>query len=391
MLKSAKSGDQLSLALKLIKLPVLLLFIALFCIPLHPAADQEESSFKSLQNSFTARDKDGFGKDASLFLKKFPESSHVPDVKLLLADKENDTDIAVEKYRSVIKNYSRFKGREYALYKICQILDLKSKWKELLAESASGIKLYPDGTFSNDFRFMHITASIMLEDYNTARDESIGLTEHTHNFETLSMALFLLAETEKKISGNSKPYIINLKELATGFGKSEIYPSIIFQLAVFYDEKKDNDRAYSAYSDIVELFPDSPEADISIQNIGKLKKLNPKKVNYLPDNLTVKNTDDLDLSPEYEVKKDIDENYYSVAIGPYTRANDTEVMIRILKKYNSVNKVKTAYGYMIYLGRYGNTESALETRIRLAEEYGINGNIVRVSVHDKKSYIYEDR
>jgi len=376
---------------KLIKFPGLLLFILLLSAPLFPAPDQAELSFRSLQKSFTIKDEENFGKEASLFLKKFPGSIHVPEVNLLLADKESDTDLAVEKYRSVIKNYSRFKRREYALYKICQVLDLKSKWKELLAESDSGIKLFPNGVYSNYFRFMHITASLMLEDYNTARNESVKLTEHTHDFETLSMALFLLAETEKKVRGNSKSYILDLKELATGFGKSEIYPSVILRLAVFYDEKKDYDRAYSAYSDIVELYPDSPEADLSIQNIGRLKKLNLKKVSYIPDNLIVKNTDDLDLSPENEVNHEIDENYYSVAIGPYTKSKDTDGMIRILKNYDSVNKVKTAYGYMIYLGRYGNTESALETRIRLAEEYGINGNIVKVSAHDKKSYIYEDR
>ncbi len=390
-MKSAKSGDQLFLVKKSARLTGLLLLIVLFCGPLYPAADLEESSFRSLKKSFSTGDKEAFGRDASLFLKKYPGSIHIPEVKLLLADREGDADLAVEKYRSVIKNYSRFKGREYALYKICQILDLKSRWKELLTESASGIKQFPDGNYFNDFKFMHITALIMLENYDAARSESVRLTERTHNFEALSMALFLLAETEKKISGNSKPYISNLKELATGFGKSEIYPSIIFRLALFYDEKKDYDRAYSAYSDIVELFPDSPEADISIQNIGKLKKLNPNKVAYLPDNLTVKNTDDLDLSPETEVKHQTDENYYSVAIGPYTRSADTNSTVRILKNYDFVNKVKTAYGYMIYLGRYANSENALETRIRLAEEYGINGNIVRVSVHDKKSYIYEDR
>jgi hypothetical protein len=46
---------------------------------------------------------------------------------------------------------------------------------------------------------------------------------------------------------------------------------------------------------------------------------------------------------------------------------------------------------MIYLGQYRDTDSALEIRIRLAEEYGINGNIVRFSIQGDKSYIYEDR
>lgn len=386
-----KSEAQPSSAEKSIKLPGLFLIIVLFCAPLYPASDAAETSFRALQKSFSLKDKDDFEKEGSLFLKKFPGSSYIPNVRLLLADKESDTELAVEKYRSVIKNYSRFPGREYALYRICQILDLKSKWKDLRAESANGIKLFPAGNYLDDFRFMHITAAMMLEDYDAAKSESIKITEHTHDFETLSRAIFLLAESEKKISGNSKPYISNLKELAAGFRKSEIYPSILFRLAVFYDEKKDYDRAYSAYSDTAGLFPDSPEAVMSIQRIEKLKKMNPVKMSYIPDSLTVKNTEELDLSPEYDVKKEKDENYYSVAIGPYTKLKDTAGVIKFLKTYDETRKVKTAYGYMIYIGRYTDTESALETRIRLAEEYGINGSIVRISVHEKKSYIYEDR
>ncbi len=386
-----KSEALPSLAEKLIKLQGLFIIIVLLSNPVYSAADPAEAAFRALKKSSIVKDQDSFEKESSLFLKQFPSSARVPEVRLLLADKESDTELAVEKYRLVIKNYSKFSGREYALYKICQIFDLKSKWKELKTESANGIKLFPAGSYLDDFRFMHITSSIMLEDYDTARDECIKITEHTHDFETLSRAIFLLAESERKISGNSKPYIYNLKELAAGFRKSELYPSVIFRLAVFYDEKKDYDKAYSAYSDISELFPDSPEADMSIQRIDKLKKMNPKKINYMPDNLTVKNTDELDISPEIEVNKEKDENFYSVAIGPFNKLNDTAGVIKLVKHYDDIRKVKTAYGYMLYLGRYTDTDSALDTRIRLAEEYGINGNIVRFSVHEKKSYIYEDR
>jgi tetratricopeptide (TPR) repeat protein len=386
-----KSEAQLSSAEKLFKFYGIILLIILLCSPSASASDQAEAEFKSLQKSFSTKDNDAFNKESMLFLKKFPGSDRVPDVRLLLADKESDIDLALSKYRIVIKNYSRFAGREYALFRICQILDLKSKWKELKIESAEGIRLFPQGEYINDFRFIHITALIMLEDYSSAKDEAIKITEHTHDFETLSKAIFFLAEVEKKTSGNSRSYIYNLRELAVGFRNSSIYPSIIFKLAQFYDERKEFGKAYSAYSDITELFPDSPEADMSIERIEKLKPLNPKKTGYMPDAFTVKNTDELDLSPEYEVKNRKDENFYSVAVGPYTRLNDTADVIKLLKYYDDVRKVKTAYGYMIYLGRYGDAESALEIRIRLAEEYGINGNIVRFSVHEKKSYIYEDR
>lgn len=353
--------------------------------------DPSEISFKSLEKSFSAKNSEAFEKEGNLFLKKFPGSSRVPDVRLMLADKENDTDLAMEKYRAVFRNYGRFKKRDYALYKICQILDLKSKWKELRNESSQGIKLFHSGIYLNEFRFMHITALIMLEDYAGAKNECIKITDTSHDFDVLAKAIYLLAETEHKTGGNSKAYIYNLKELAAGFKKSEIYPSILFRLAGFYEEKKDYDRAYSAYSDITELFPGSPEAAISLQKIGNLKKLNPKKIRYMPDNALVNDTEELAISPEYEIKKEKNEIYYAVAIGPYTKLKDTAGITKFLKNYDTVRKVKTPYGYMIYIGKYDDTESALGTRIRLAEEYGINGSIVRFSEHEKKSYIYEDR
>jgi tetratricopeptide (TPR) repeat protein len=378
--------------LKNIIFMLLMLSIYIF-MPDSSVADEiaSESAFKAVQKSFMVKKNDSFSREANLFLKKYPGNRRIPEVKLMLADKESDPELALEKYRYVLRNYSGFSKRAYALYKICQIIDLKSKWQELRDESAMGIKLFNSGNYINEFRFMHITALIMLEDYSKAKNECIKITDHSHDLDILAKAIYLLAETEHKTGGNSRSYIYNLKELALGFNKSEIYPSVIFRLAGFYEEKKDYDRAYSAYSDITETFPDSPEAELAIQKIGNLKKLNPKKKRYMPDNTLVNETEDLAISPEYDVKKGKNDKYYAVALGPYTKLKDTAGISKFLKSYDNVRKVKTPYGYMLYIGKYEDSESALATRIRLAEEYGINGNIVRFSEKEKKSYIYEDR
>jgi tetratricopeptide (TPR) repeat protein len=387
-----KFGDQLFLGKRLAKAIVFIsFFILLGIFPLH-SSGQEDAAFRVLQKSFKVKDKDDFDKEGSLFLKNYPKSEHVPDVRLLLADRETDVELSVKKYSVVVANYSQFAGREYAQYRICQILDLISKWKDLKTETAKGIKLFPSGRYGNEFRFMHITSLIMLEEYKSAKEETIKITENTRDFETLSIAISYLAEIEKKLSGNAKPYLNNLRELAEGFKKSEIYPSILFRLALFHDEKKDYNRAYSAYSDIVKMFPASPEAHMSAKEIERIKKFNPKRTAYIPDMQTIKNTDNIDLSPEHEISKDDNNtNFFSVAIGPFTKLNEADNVLRLIKGYDEARKVKVSYGYMIYLGEYRDTDNALETRIRLAEEYGINGNIVRFSVQGDKSYIYEDR
>jgi len=389
-LKLMKFGGQLFSAERLGKL-ILPIFFVLLCIPSYSSNGQEDIAFRALQKSFKVKDKDEFDKEGSLFLKNFPKSNYVPDVRLLLADKETDVELAVKKYSAVVSNYSGFAGREYAQYRICQILDLISKWKDLKNETVKAIKLFPAGRYINEFRFMHITSLIMLEEYKNAKEEIIKITENTRELETLSVVISYLAEIEKKTGGNARGYLNNLRELAAGFKKSEIYPSILFRLAFFYDEKKDYDKAFSAYSDIIKMFPDSPEAAMSGREIEKIKKFNPKKTAYIPDIQAIKNTDNIDLSPEYDIKKDTAANFFSVAIGPFTKLKDADNVFRLLRDYDSARKIKLSHGYMIYLGEYRDTDSALETRIRLAEEYGINGNIVRVSVQGTKSYIYEDR
>jgi len=359
-------------------------------VPVFAATNNQEKTYKDLVELFRSGNEESFEKSAFSWLKIYPESAQVPDVRMMLAAIESDTELAVERYRAVVKNYSSYEKRDIALYKLCQILDLKSKWKELRDESAQGIKLFSDGRYGIEFRFMHINSLIMLENYDTARNETLAITEKTHDFNTLARAIFTLSEIDKRTSGNSRSYIYSLRELAAGFNKSELSPSIIYRLAEFYDEKKDLNRAYSAYTGIVKLFPESPEAGMAAAKIEKLKKNNPKIVDYIPDMEMVNNSDRLAILPEYEVNETAEEIYFSVSVGPFTREKEVQNMNRLLKNFPSKRIVKAKSGYFLYIGKFMDTERAYEGRIRLAEEYGINGNIVRFSEQGNRSYIYGD-
>ncbi|HOP62595.1 MAG TPA: hypothetical protein PK358_05115 [Spirochaetota bacterium] len=344
--------------------------------------------YKDLTEIFSSGNEDKFESKAFSFLKKYPESSKVPDVRMMLAEIESDTDLAADRYRAVVKYYPYYNRRALALFNLCQILDLKSKWKELEVESYQGIKLFSNSRYGIEFRLIHITSLIMLENYSRAKNEALLITEKTHDFDTLSRAIFLLSEIDRKTTGNSRSYIYSLRELAAGFSKSGLYPSTLYRLAEFYNDKKDYNRAFSAYSDIIKLFPDSPEADMSILKIEKFKNKNPEKVDYIPDMEMVNNSDKLDISPEYNVEETRALIYFSVSIGPFTRKSDTDRMYRLLKNYPSLRTVKARSGYFIYIGKFTDTNRAFQNRIRLAEEYGINGNIVRFSEQGNRSYIY---
>lgn len=388
-MKSGALKDQLLLVKKLYK--IIIPFIICFIVSPGFSSNQlSKNSFNELKNYFSTRPGKSFDKQAYDFLKKFPESRYVPDVRLMLADNETDTELALEKYRAVVKYYRYYPHRDYALFRICQILDLKSDWKELQIESAAGIKLFPESGYLFEFKFLYITSCIMLEEYERAKNHCLEITEKTHNYVILARTMFLLAEIDKKITGNSRAYIYNLRELAEGFKSAEIYPSIILKLGDFYESKNEKDRAFSAYSDIIKSFPESPESVIAITRIEALKISNPKLVQYIPDMETVNRTAPIDIMPDYTTSIYDNKIYYSVTIGPFSKIKDAEAIIRLLKNYDNVRIENTTLGHIIYIGKHAETDTALQTKIRLAEEYGINGNLVRFSNHQSRSYIYSN-
>ncbi|HOP30106.1 MAG TPA: hypothetical protein PKZ64_11100 [Spirochaetota bacterium] len=370
-----------------------IIIIAAITVAVMPAfsfANNEDKTYKNLLTLFHSGNEESFEKSAFSWLKSFPGSIHVPEVRMMLAEIESDTELAVQRYRIVVKNYSSYNKRDLALYKLCQILDLKSKWKELNSESLQGIKLFGTGPYGIEFRFMHINSLLMLEDYDKARIETFAITEKTHDFNTLSRAIFILSEIDRRTSGNSRAYIYSLRELASGFNKSELYPSIIYRIAEFYNEKKDINRAYSAYTDIVKLFPESPEAGMAVEKIKRLEKNNPVIVDYIPDMDLINKSDRLAILPEYDVNETAEEIYFSVSVGPFTRQKEAQEMNRLLKNFPSKRIIKAKSGYFLFIGKFRDTGKAYEGRIRLAEEYGINGNIVRFSEQGNRSYIYGD-
>ena len=60
----------------------------------------------------------------------------------------------------------------------------------------------------------------------------------------------------------------------------------------------------------------------------------------------------------------------------------------LLKEFDFLRTVKLRDGFALYVGRGPDEESALKLKVRLAEEYGINGRIVRISGDGDRSYIY---
>ena len=100
-------------------------------------------------------------------------------------------------------------------------------------------------------------------------------------------------------------------------------------------------------------------------------------------------TESIDISPEKDAPEDTEATvYYAISVGPFNSMKIVNGIKKELVDFDQIKTVRLSSGYALYVGRCRDEESALELRVRLAEEVGINGRIVRISAGDRQSFIY---
>ena len=376
---------------------IVLQISALFCILAAIAArtagakplKSEKHYLEAIKKHSEEKNGPGAQKLAAEFLKAYPASTYIPDVRLVLADQETSPSEALLKYKLLVNKFRYFNRNDYAQNKICEIHYLTSNWQELKAESLNAKHKFPSSRYRDRFSMFLIISELYLGEYDSAGEECRHLVENNHEYNTLAAALLLRAYIHKKSSGLSKQYIGTIREIAVGFDKSDAMPATLFLLAEFYEHKKLYNEAYSAYSDLSLKFPGSPEAAEAGKRISVMMKHGPIKVSYLPKKNLVDNTESLDISPDIDLpEKDEPLTFYSIAVGPFSSLKGAAEIKKLLAEYDFVKTVRLNTGYAVYVARCADEDAVLKVKIRLAEEYGLNGRIVRISSDGKNSYSY---
>ena len=329
------------------------------------------------------------------FLKNFPKSDHVADVRFLMADNETDPNKAIYQFRVLVNKYSYFNKRDSAQYKICEIYYLQSKWNELRAEARRGIELFRDSSYRTGFKFFLAKSLIHLEKFDEAKKVCIDITRTNHDYNNLSNSLLLLSYINRNMYGLSRSYLYSLSEIISGFKNSDNMPAALYLLGRYYRSKDEYNKAFSAYSDVVEKFPNSPEAEFSRRELSLMAQYNPSRTAYIPDREAIKKSDNIDIQPEIEIeddKKILKENIqYSISIGPFENIQNARDIKKLIDKdLRHVEIAEVRKGFFIYAGRFAGLDPAVKMRTRLAEELGINGNIVKIIKDADKIYIYEE-
>jgi TolA-binding protein len=327
-------------------------------------------------------------KTATAFFKAYPRSQRTPEVWIILGDMEASPDRAIEHFRAVLDNYPSHGRADYARYRICETHYLQSRWEKLKDDARPGTKL-KKSRYRDRFFFFYVTALLRTGDYETAEKACTARIESDHDFNNLARTLLILASIHKATTGMSRQYIGDLRELAQGYGSTDAYPAALYLLGDFYEQKRKYNEAYSAYTDLVAKYPGSPEAVEAAKKLAEVKKHDPRRVFYLPGRKIVNDTESLDIAPERDMPEENEASvYYAVSVGPFDAQKTASSIKKELVDFEAIKTVKLSSGYALYVGRCRNEDEALELRIRLAEEHGLNGRIVRVSAGGKQSYIY---
>jgi hypothetical protein len=353
------------------------------------ALKSESQYMSGLKKFAESRNRDAARTLAAEFLKIHPKTKFVPDVKLILADLETSPKSAITRYRQVQNNFKFYKKNDYAQFRICEIHFLSADWHELKNEAQEGLIKFPASGYRYRFNIYLILSQMQTGEYEAAERECRRLIGTNHDYNDLAAALLLLAHLHKKTSGLSKQYIGAVREIASGFSDSDAMPAALFLLGDFYEQKKSYDESFSAYSDLIAKFQGSPEASEGGKRIKSLMKHDPKKVAYLPGKKIIEAAESIDISPEMDIPDEAEATvFYSISIGPFSSLKSAEKIKILLNEYEPVKIAGLKKGYGVYVSRSPDEETILKVKIRLAEEFGLNGRIVRVSSDAKNSYIY---
>ncbi len=324
------------------------------------------------------------------FIKQFPESRNIPKVKMVLAEKESSPSAAVQKFSAIIYNHPAFEKSDFALYQACQIQSLMADWQGLRKNAILGIKNYGKSPYHEHFRFFYIQSGTQLQKYDDAAAECREILASNHSSRTMARALYQLAVITKLKQGISREYVSSLRELLLGFRDSDIYPSALLLTGNFHEKKNNSRGALAAYDELIKKFPASFEAMQARKKTASMGDISPGPAVFIPDDETINKTENIEIRPEEDLPDEGGNEavLYAVSVGPFPSLKNMQEIKKLISPVGEIRSLQLRTGHMLYVGRVQGSDAALNLKIRLAEEYGINGRIVRIRSEENKKYIY---
>jgi tetratricopeptide (TPR) repeat protein len=320
------------------------------------------------------------------FNQRHPNSRFRADVLMIEADNTTDPDLALSRYRNIVTRFPNYSRRELAQKRICEILKLQSNWDDLYIEARRAIQLFPNGLHRNYFRIKLIKSSLAIGSFEITEFECEDLLEQNISTNDKCLVLKYQSRLFRRKYGYSNNYYFILSRLWEAAQNTENMPAAIFLLGDYYQNINDHNRAWSAYSDCVRRFPNSPEAKKASSRMERLRQHRPRIVNYAP---SIDKLESFRHSEQIATQNVNNASFYSVMLGPFRDIQQANRIKRLLDIANFQKIFKSNNRFYVCVGQTNNTNAAGNIRTRLAEEFEMMGQIVKIEVNEDVFYIYE--
>lgn len=275
--------------------------------------------------------------------------------------------------------------------KICDTLYLKSDWKKLKDEAAEGYRNAAP-PMKPDFLFYLSKASFYLQEYDEAAAYSSRLEEayRSHNLYP-AVRLQSLYLAQKRGIGASD-YAVGLKEAYYELQGAGSEVSCLYLLARHFEYKNELQNAYSLYTDVIRKYPRSPEALLAKNKLDDMAGKNFQYRDNVLQTISPKQDSVIDsLQPYSSSEGTVRGSYYALSIGPFYNLEAAKKLKADLEHdFPNVVIIKGNRQFSIYIGREPTSEDCMTLKIRMAEEFGYNGDIIHVGENDEATYIHSE-
>ncbi len=325
------------------------------------------------------------------FIASYPRSNLLPDVMLLQAEIEPDPQKAVVSLKKILSQYPNFKQADYCRYKICETLYFTSKWDELEDESSQAISIHgARSRYYPDFVFFSSKAHFYTHNFDESLYAAGSLIRDYKRFSRYPEVRLQTIYASQKVSYDASDYALSLKKSYFELKGTGSDISALYLLGRHYEYTHKYDYSFSLYSDIIQKYPRSPEALLSKKRIEIIRSQNPKYIqNVLEQIKTEPDSIVSSLSPTRDVEERNMRNYYALTIGPLYNLQEAEKLAGELRRtFTNVHIVRKYRNFVIYVGRESSSSDTMGLKIRLAEEYAINANIVYVTNHNGLNFVH---
>lgn len=363
-------------------------FILLFSFSLFAS---ESDEYARILSAYESNDFVQVGRLSSSFLAKYPGSRLVPEVLLLQAEVETDPKQALTQLDTLLKRFPAFKQADYCRYKICETLYFTSQWEELEKASAQALSVHgARSRYYPDFVFFSSKASFYQHNYDESLQSAGAIIRDNRRFSRYPEVRLQTIYASQKVSYDASDYALSLKKTQFELRGSGFDISALYLLGRHFEYTHNYNYAFSLYTDIIKNYPRSPEALLAKNRLEMIASHNPKYIsNVLSRIKTEENSVVSSFSPTREVEDLQFKNYYALTIGPLYNLQTAEKLASELKRtFSHVHVIRRYRDFVIYVGREASSDESMGLKIRLAEEYAINANIVYVTDHDGLNFVH---